>query len=576
MAEGELSLRAAIKIDGQPLRRELEPAVERVVVDDHLHLPDTFAITLRDVEVRILQDAGIKIGSRIAIAATALGETQPEPLITGEVTALEAEYDASGARAVVRGYDPSHRLHRGRRTDTYADVKDSDIASRLARRAGLTIGKVDDSGPTHKHVSQVNLSDWEFLKSRAREIGFELSVLDGKFNFTRPRPSSEAPSEGDYTSRNPLQLVLSQDLLEFRPRITSSQQVKEVTVRSWDPIEKRAITGSARAATTSAELRATPQQLAGKFGDPSHVVVDRPIATQAGVNAAAAAIAEQIASAFAEAELVARGNPKFRAGTPVSISMVGDDFKGGYTLTHTRHIFDRHGYRTEGVVSGRQERSLLGLASLGGTNGSSSGSGAPIYGLVVAVVTANKDPQNLGRVKLKFPWLSDTYESDWARMAQIGAGPDSGAIFLPHVNDEVLVAFEFGDVRRPYVIGGLYNGKDKPKLGDGLFDNGKVNRRGFVSRAGHTVMLMDDNSNSGIALVTKDGKLKVELKHADGVIALSCKGKITLEADQGIEIKSKQAIAVEAQTNLELKGNAGVKIQSSGNVEIRGAMIRLN
>ena len=94
------------------------------------------------------------------------------------------------------------------------------------------------------------------------------------------------------------------------------------------------------------------------------------------------------------------------------------------------------------------------------------------------------DPQKLGRVRLKFPWLSDDYESDWARMLQAGAGPDSGACFLPEVNDEVLTAFEFGDVRRPVVIGGLHNGRDKPRLGDGLVDNGRVRRRGFVSRRG--------------------------------------------------------------------------------------------
>ena len=576
MAEGESSLRAEVKVGGEALKRELQPLLESVVVDDHLHLPDTFTLVLRDVERRVLRDAGLEIGTRVSIAGTALGGAEAEPLIVAEVTAIEGQYDATGARAIVRGYDPSHRLHRGRRTETYANTKDSDIATTLARRAGLQVGEITDTGPIHDHVSQVNLSDWEFLKSRAREIGFELSVLDGKLNLRRPVPSERAPAEGDYTSTNPLQLVLGQDLLEFRPRITSSQQVKEVKVRGWDPKEKRAVIGSARAATTSAQLSVTPAQLADKFGDSSFIVVDRPISTQAGVNAAAAAVAEQIASAFAEAELVARGNPRLKAGTPVSVSLVSQEFDGRYTLTHTRHIFDKRGYRTEAVVSGRQERSLLGLTSFGGTNGSSSAGGPPVYGLVIGIVTDNDDPEGLGRVKLKFPWLADSYESDWARMAQAGAGPNSGAIFLPEVNDEVLVAFEFGDVRRPYVIGGLYNGKDKPKLGQRLFDNGAVNRRGFISRKGHKVTLTDEADGSGISLVTSDDKLKVELKEKDSVIALTCQGKITIEAMQGIEIKSQQALSVESQTNLTLKGTAGLKIESSGQVEIRGTMIKLN
>ena len=93
--------------------------------------------------------------------------------------------------------------------------------------------------------------------------------------------------------------------------------------------------------------------------------------------------------------------------------------------------------------------------------------------MVVALVTNNDDPDRMGRVKLKFPWLSDSYESDWATHDAGGAGPDSGACFLPEVNDEVLVAFEFGDVGKPVVVGGLHNGKDKPRLGTGCSTTGR-------------------------------------------------------------------------------------------------------
>src|SRR2546430_15693012 len=171
------------------------------------------------------------------------------------------------------------------------------------------------------------------------------------------------------------------------------------------------------------------------------------------------------------------------------------------------------GYVTRFEVTGRQDRSLLGLI----TNGSHAAATGPIHGVVVAQVTNNDDPEKLGRVKLKFPWLSDSYESDWARMMQTGAGPDSGMEFLPEVNDEVLVAFEFGDVRRPFVVGGLHNGKDKPRLGDGLIDNGRVKRRGTVSRKGHRLIFLDGDDKSGIALITSSGNIRISLnetKHA--------------------------------------------------------------
>jgi len=172
---------------------------------------------------------------------------------------------------------------------------------------------------------------------------------------------------------------------------------------------------------------------------------------------AAAWIAGMISSAVAEADGTAHGNPKLKAGKAVSIGVVGSQFGGQYTLSGTRHVFGAQGYRTHFSISGRQDRSLLGLASLGWSNGSNSAGGHPINGVVVGLVTDNNDPNNLARVKLKFPWLDDNYESDWARLTQLGAGPNSGVLFIPEVNDVVLVVFEFGDTRRPDVIGYHYN-----------------------------------------------------------------------------------------------------------------------
>ena len=563
----EFTLQAHVEIDGSALAPDLVPSLERVVVDDHLHLPDTFVLSFRDLDRKVLTTARIQIGSQITVSGTPLGGQLPEALLTGEVTAIEAEYDALGARAIVRGYDHSHRLHRGRRTETYRNVKDSDIAAQIARRAGVKAGTIDDTRTTHDHVSQPNVSDWEFLRARAREIGYEVLVADGKLNFRKPTTSDSAPSEGDFSSNDPLQLVFGQDLLEFRPRITSSEQVKEVRVRAWDSKNKQAVVGSAVAGTTSAKLSSNPGQLAATFGDPVYVAVDRPLGTQVAVDAAAASIAEQIGSAFAEAEGVARGNPKLKAGAAVSISVVADAFAGRYTLTHTRHVFDHEGYRTEIAVSGRQERSILGLT--GQARAANAAAGAPhIYGIVIAIVTNNDDPDELGRVKLKFPWLADSYESDWARLVQLGAGPDSGAVFLPEVNDEVLVAFEFGDIRRPYVLGGVWNGKDKPRLGKGLIDNGKVKRRGFVSRRGHRFVFFDDDAKSGIAMLTSDGKVRLALNETGAEVHLYCEGKIILESKGDMSFKS--------QGNVTIEGSSGVAVKSNGTVEVKGTIIKLN
>jgi uncharacterized protein involved in type VI secretion and phage assembly len=211
---------------------------------------------------------------------------------------------------------------------------------------------------------------------------------------------------------------------------------------------------------------------------------------------------------------------------------------------------------------------------------------------VVALVTDNNDPNNEARVKLKFPWLDDNYESDWARLTQLGAGPNSGAVWIPEVNDEVLVAFEFGDIRRPYVVGSLYNGQDTPNEGSGLFDNGKVTRRGFISRKGHQFIFFDDPNKAGMAFISSDGNLKISLNETNSEIHISSQGKVhvesqqdmTLESQGNLKLSAQQGITLEAQSNLDLKGGSGatldggpqLEVKASGQLKVTGAMVDVN
>jgi uncharacterized protein involved in type VI secretion and phage assembly len=247
-------------------------------------------------------------------------------------------------------------------------------------------------------------------------------------------------------------------------------------------------------------------------------------------------------------------------------------------VSTARHVVDEVGYRTEFTVSGRAERSLLGLTSGGATNDLHRAGGPPVYGVVIATVTDVNDPDDLGRVKLQFPWLCEEYESWWARVAQLGAGANRGAVWLPEVNDEVLVAFEHGDTRRPYVVGQLYNGVDLPELGDGLIDGGSgaVKRRGFVSKLGHRLTFLDDQSKSGIALLSADNSLRVSLNQTGTTIKVHADGSVEINGSQQVSITSDGAVSIQAGSTLELKGKSGVTIDGGPQVSVSGQMIKLN
>src|SRR5262249_4489824 len=123
---------------------------------------------------------------------------------------------------------------------------------------------------------------------------------------------------------------------------------------------------------------------------------------------------------------------------------------------------------------------------------------------VVGLVTNNTDPDGLGRVKVKFPWLDDSEESWWARPARPKAGASRGLYILPEINDEVLVTFEHGEITRPFILGSLWNGQDKPpKTNNEVVTSSKVNERMWITRAGHTISLDDTEGSEKITIADK-------------------------------------------------------------------------
>ncbi len=196
-----------------------------------------------------------------------------------------------------------------------------------------------------------------------------------------------------------------------------------------------------------------------------------------------------------------------------------------------------------------------------------------LYGVVVGLVTNNQDPDKWGRVKVKFPWLSDQDESNWARMATPMAGKSRGFYFLPEVDDEVLVVFEQGDVRFPYVIGVLWNGKDLPPIDNG---DGKNNLRMIKSRSGHIIQLNDEDGKEMIEIIDKSTKNSIKIDTANNMISLTSDQDITLSAPKGsIKLEAK-AIEFKSSADTKIEASAGMNLKASGQLTVKGATINLN
>ena len=198
-------------------------------------------------------------------------------------------------------------------------------------------------------------------------------------------------------------------------------------------------------------------------------------------------------------------------------------------------------------------------------------SGGAAKGVGPAIVRQNKDDSGQGRVKVSYPWHSQPRESYWARVAMPMGGKDRGVYFLPEVGDEVLVAFERGDVRFPYVVGSLWNGVDKSPESNA---DGNNDKRMIKTRKGHK-LTFDDGAKGLVRLELNDGKkLEIDddgIKLDDGQgnrLAIDSKGgSVTLQAATSLSLKAPK---------IEIQATGALDLKATATASLSGALVKIN
>jgi phage protein D len=538
---------AEVRIGGTALSAELAARLVEVRVDDNLMLPDAFLIRIADPGLENVDKSPLEIGAEVEIRLAGGDAAALTTVVKGQIATLEPEFGAGAAILAARGYDHSHVLHRSPRTQTYQNMTAGDIARKIARRYSLTAGTIQDGDAVHPFVQQSQETDWAFLWRLAAAIDFEVVVVDRTLHF---RPAG-GPSDP------PVALRWGEKLLSFRPRVTGVQQLDRVLVRGWDPTRGAVIEATASRPDSDSKPGVGRNEVVSGLGGGDLTVSDRPIASQREADGLARSVAAHLANVAVEAEGTCQGDAALRAGSRIDVQGVGPRFGGTYTISATSHVFrGTHGYRTHFTVSGRAPRTLVDLM----TPAPSRPWGAT---LAVGVVTNNNDPDGLGRVRVRYPSLDDDTEGWWARVAGPGAGDQRGLLMLPVQGDEVVVGFEHGDVRRPYVLGALWNGSAKP---------------GPLAEVDGTLRV---RSAKRIGLAAKDD---VEVKSEDGDLTTEAKGALHAKAGDTLSNEGKDVVVkassgkvtIEGATELELKaGGASIKLTSAGMVQVSGSQISL-
>lgn len=590
-----------ITIDGTR-QTELELDLIEAVVDTNLHLPAMFSITVKDEldpengKLKYTDADTFQVGAEVKIEietdeiweeARAVKDT----LVIGEITAIEPSFSAGGVPLLlIRGYDRSHRLTRGKKTRTYGDanpqgsgITEEQIISTIVQETeGITGKKVDTSGLSnvkYHYVMQYNQTDLEFLWARAQRLGYQVYVEDKMLYFQK------ADAHRGDASQKPAPLTWALNLSTFEPRLTLMNQVVKAVVKGWDPKTKKPVEGAGDTDSSNTipkiGLNKKGSALAQQAFKASaeDVTVDRPVSSLNQAKAMAAARFAEAESKFVRAQGTCRqGDPRLIAGRLVTIEGVGERFSGDYYVTEARHLWSRGAYRVSFAVTGRTPNTLSYL--LNGHNGHDLGL---VHGVVTAKVTSLEDPEKLGRVQLMFPWLPKYKDADlasnWARLAAPMAGKERGIFFTPEVDDEVLVSFEHGNVNYPYIVGVLWNNTDKPPAGtkDVLAsDKKKVDQRVICSRSGHLIVLDDTEGEEQIIIQDKTGKNSIVINSKENTMTISvekdltivAKGETSVQSTGNMTFKSNGDIAVEC-TNLNMKAKANAKLEAQANVDLK-------
>ena len=336
-----------ILLNGKALSAKLAADVLRVSLSDYLEGAATFnfRVNIWDADKQEFKHIDEKTFAEGVKVEVKLGYVEKVvSLIKGEITGLEPNFpDGESPTMEVIGYDLLSRFQRGRVSRTFTDVKDSDVAKKIAGEFGLK-PQVDDTAVVHKFLFQRNQSNIDFLKDRARRIGYELNVDEGNLRF---RKKAAAKKEA-------LELEYGRLLRAFYPRLTSIGQLTELGVQGWDPITKKPIAFKATKSHLSKMMgkkKYGVQTATAAFKKREDQIVDIPIRSKQEATQMAKGMFNDVALDYINGRAISVGDHRIRSGEVIKLTKMGERFSGNYYITSSKHTVDKsEGYVTQFTV----------------------------------------------------------------------------------------------------------------------------------------------------------------------------------------------------------------------------------
>lgn len=369
-----------VKIEGVGLPRDVLRDVIQLTYKDDIKAIDSFELTVNnwDPTTNTFKYVGAETAQALKLATPEsqrfrlfepCGKTvevrmgyvgQLLLMLKGNFTTMEPNFPGNGSPTLtVRGLNVLHQLRRKQFTTSWGDKKESEIAENIAtlrdegkKRFPLPI--ITDSNAKNKEerlpfVSQKNQYDIDFLFTRARQRGYVVFVQEEDAKRRTPERLYFGPSDGspipglrDVTFK----LEWGKSLLDFRPTLTTANQIKSVTVNGWNRTTRRAISVSVNLDDRELRRNQDLYELLNKCDAREEVVVDEPVFNEKQARGRAVAILQDRQKEMVKASATTIGLPDLRAGQRVQINGLGSRFSGTYFITDTTHTISDSGYIT--------------------------------------------------------------------------------------------------------------------------------------------------------------------------------------------------------------------------------------
>jgi uncharacterized protein involved in type VI secretion and phage assembly len=586
-----------IKVNSSALTDDQRGKLTSMRIDRQVGLVGRCTLRFRDFGGKVAAATGFNIGKTVTVASTD-GTT----VFSGMVTGVTYEVGGGVPELVLVADDAGRGLLVGNSAAAYLSTNYAKVVGTVVQGAGLTTGSMATDSVSQDYILQSG-SPLDFVNEACARTG-NMWWIDtaGKFNYN-----------AFTTSNGSLTVYLFPDTSGTQTPALKTFSVKgtslrpdAVSVTSWDPSQQKAVTQANSASSVSGESTlvgaAASRSSSTKSGKTLTVRESWPMTSAEATNLANSVYSEAQADA-----VVAKGSLDFTTSVDLTTKLTvssGGVVAGSYLVTAVEHRYDSNGFVTSFTAGPVRPRSMV--DALAGPREA----GFVMNGLVVGVVSNVVDPNNLGRVKVKYATQGDTVESNWARVLSLGGGKSRGFEFQPEVQDEVLVAFEFGDTRRPVVLGGLFSSSNtlptSPSAGNVDQDAKNIKYRRITTRLGHVIEMADGSqpADQYIKLMLSDGKTLIRLGsdktditldsktltigNSKATITLADSGDITIKG-KNVEFDAEGKVTAKASTDLLLSGEkvsvdgdqtslSGGKmtIKSDGPMTVQGATVAIN